>query len=421
MKSCTISTKQARFHSQGKIALSPVGLIDDKPFKKSLQTELNQVFNAGKSCTKAAFCQARKKLKVDFFEDFFNTTVTAFYKHQKHQQYKKYRLWACDSTVQILPNNAETRLIGIHKNQFKSVASIKLSVYFDILSKLITQVALFDKRTADLLCCIEEQVKTVPKDVIAIYDRAYGSQILVFLHNQYGSKCVIRLRTDFSNIVKKFMQSVDNEVVVTEPLTEKTYRRLMDLGIRKSGKDLISYKLVKVVLSTGETEVLMTNLDTFTVSEIAHIYKLRWGIETCFDGIKNHQMLGTFSGYSPLAVKQDIWCNVLFYNLHTISSIESVSAAKVISDKRAKNPSKRKKKENQGYQLNRNIGTGLLRQYLPKLFGRVVPDVDKVLLELQGYYLQSLEMIKETHKKRPRKLIRQNDRHHTEKNYKRGF
>jgi hypothetical protein len=45
--------------------------IDVFAFKKSLQTEINQVFTNGKTCTKSAFCQARKKLKLCFFQDFF--------------------------------------------------------------------------------------------------------------------------------------------------------------------------------------------------------------------------------------------------------------------------------------------------------------------------------------------------------------
>lgn len=218
------------------------------------------------------------------------------------------------------------------------------------------------------------------------------------------------------------MQSSANEVLITETLSEKTYKRLEAFGIRKSKMDSITYRLVKVVLSTGETEILMTNLDnTFTISDLSEIYRLRWGIETCFGGIKNHQMLGTFSGYSQVAVKQDIWCNLIFYNLQTISSLEAEAKVKAIFEKRKNKPSKRKKKENQGYQLNRNIGTNTLRMYLADLLQCPESQLDKILTEMQIYYLQSLEMVKETKRERKRKMIRQNDRHHTEMNYKRGF
>jgi hypothetical protein len=312
--------------------------------------------------------------------------------------------------------------MGIHKNQHKSVASIKISLYFDVFNKLITQFELFDKRTADLLCCLKNQVKNVPKDVIAIYDRAYGSQILIFFHNLYDSKYVIRLKLDFSNTVKKFVQSPDNDVIITEPMGERCCKKLEEFGIRKSKMGMITYRLVKVILPTGETEVLMTNLDeSFTISDLSEIYHLRWGVETAFNGIKNHQMLGTFSGYSELFVRQDIYCNLLFYNLHTISMLDCEEKLRKINEQRKKNPSKNKKKENKGYQINRNIGTNTLRMHLWDLFTCKEKDLASILEKMQTIYLQSLEIIKDCDKERKRKMHRQNDRHHTEIGYKRGF
>ncbi|NJK84512.1 MAG: hypothetical protein HC912_12695 [Saprospiraceae bacterium] len=70
-----------------------------------------------------------------------------------------------------MPDNEETRKIGIHKNQYKEVASLKLSCYFDILNKILTSVSTHSKQTTDLKACLQKQVQNIPKDVIAIYDR----------------------------------------------------------------------------------------------------------------------------------------------------------------------------------------------------------------------------------------------------------
>jgi hypothetical protein len=349
--------------------------------------------------------------------------VKAFYKHHTQvKKFKNYRLWACDCTVQILPDSEENRKMGIHKNQFKEVASIKLSCYFDILNKILTSVSIHSKQTTDLNACLQKQVQEIPKDVIAIYDRGYGSHIIPFWHDFKDSKYVIRLKIGFSNTVKQFMQSPDNEVYITEPLSEKTYKRLEKFGIRKSEMDMISYRLVKITLSTGEIEVLMTNLDkSFTISDLAELYRLRWGIESCFFCLKSHQMLGIFSGYSEQMILQDIWCNLLFYNLQSITNLEATLRAEQISKKRKNNPSKRKKKENAGYQVNRNIGAGILRSYWFNLWEKQGKALEKVLEEMQIYFLQSLEMVKPKQAERKRKMIRTNDRHVTEMNYKRGF
>lgn len=255
-----------------------------------------------------------------------------------------------------------------------------------------------------------------------IYDRAYGSHILVFFHELYQTEFVIRPKTDFSNTVKKFIESTDNDVYITDQMTERAYKRLEEYGIRKSKMDTISYRLVKVVLSTGEVEVLMTNLDkTFVLSDLSEPYRLRWGIETCFFCLKSFQMLGIFSGYSALAVKQDIFVNLILYNLQTILQMESERKAVAISEKRKKNPSKKKKKTNQGYKVNRNIGTNTVRMYLKELFLSSDSDLLKTINKMTKLFLLSLEIVKETSKERVRKMLIQNDRHHTEGNYKRGF
>ncbi|NJK84513.1 MAG: transposase [Saprospiraceae bacterium] len=246
--------------------------------------------------------------------------------------------------------------------------------------------------------------------------------MIPFWHDRKGSKYLIRLKTTFSNTVLKFMKSTDNEVYITEPLSEKTYKRLEKSGIRKSKLDTISYRLVKVILPTGETEVLMTNLDSkFTIKELVELYRLRWGIETAFFCLKSHQMLGTFSGYSEQVIRQDIWCKLLFYNLQSITNLEANLQAVQISQKRKKKPYKNKKKENAGYQLNRNIGAGVLRNYCFELWEKTGEALENVLKEMQVYYLQSLEMVKPHKVERKRKMIRTNDRHVTEMNYKRGF
>jgi hypothetical protein len=361
-------------------------------------------------------------LKITFFEDFFKETVSSFYRHFKPNTFKNYRVWACDTTCQLLPDNEETRKIGIHKNQFKEVASLKISVYFDIANKLITQFALFDKRKSDLLCCIENQVKNVPKDVIAIYDRGYCSQILPFFHGLYGSKYVIRLRLDFSNTVKKFVESTANDILINEPMSEKTYKRLEGFGIRKSKKDTISYRLVKVILNTGEVEILITNLDSsFGIDDLCELYRLRWGIESCFFCLKSFQMLGTFSGYSKHVIEQDIYTNLLFYNFQTIAQIEADKKARQKSTERKNKENKNRKTTNLGYLINRNIGAGIVRMYLASIFSCKERDLERILKEMDLYFLQSLEKIKPNCKERKRKMHRQNDRHHTEMNYKRSF
>jgi hypothetical protein len=132
-------------------------------------------------------------------------------------------------------------------------------------------------------------------------------------------------------------------------------------------------------------------------------------------------MLGTFSGYSQLVVKQDIYVNLLFYNLQTIAQLEAEKKAKMLSIRRKHKANKNRKAENLGYQINRNVGTSTLRSHLFELFTCPEAQLGAILQKMEEIFLQSLEKIKPNQQKRERKMHRQNDRHHTEKNYKRGI
>jgi hypothetical protein len=59
--------------------------------------------------------------------------------------------------------------------------------------------------------------------------------------------------------------------------------------------------------------------------------------------------------------------------------------------------------------------------YLSRLFTSPEEHLEATLREMDIYFLQRLEMMKPNKKERKKKKIRQNDRHHTELNYKRGF
>lgn len=360
--------------------------------------------------TKSAFCQARLKLNDSFHASFFNKTVSLFDTHAHLKTFKGLRLLACDTTVQKLPDNDQTRLIGIHKNQHTIVASTKILTYHDVLNSITTYAALHDKGLADIRCA-QGVVSTLKQDTISIYDRGFGSHLIPYLHTLSGSKYVIRLRVEFSNTTKALMRSTDNEAVISEQIQPKAVKELHKMGTHVSSYEILAYRLVKIELSTGETEILMTNLDaTFTAEDLAEVYRLRWGIETAYNYFKNTFMLGTFSGYSPTAVKQDTWCVLIMYNLQTILQYDCQKELEEIN--------KRRKAD---YKINRNVGAGTLRNHLRSLFLGAKTKVQQAIKHIEKLFLASLEKVKPNKQERDRKRLRSNDRHQTELNYKRGF
>lgn len=380
-------------------------------FKKSLQSELNVFFGdvpAAAIAGKSAFSQARRKVSDKFFEDFFERTQSAFYAHAAVSRCGGFRLLACDTTVQKLPDTASARELGTHTNQSRTVASVKVATYFDVLNGVVVRAELVPKCRSDLRS-VQSRVGELPSDTLSVYDRGFASLLLPFLHTHHGTKYVVRVPVSFNRSAASFLEGPEREVLVREHLSQKCFWELAKLGIRKSQHDTLEYRLVKVPLPGGETEVLMTNLgEGFTVADLGEIYRLRWGVETSYNCIKNTWMLGTFSGYSKKAVVQDIWCALILFNLQTIVQYGCSEGLSAINGRRRA-----------CYKVNRNVGAGTLRG---KLRGLLFQVGWEALLEwVQSVMLKSLERSKETNKERLRKKLRCNDRHHTEFNYKRGF
>ena len=79
------------------------------------------------------------------------------------------------------------------------------------------------------------------------------------------------------------------------------------------------------------------------------------------------------------------------------------------------------KRRKETYKINRNVGAGTIRKNFKDLFLSTIELLSVNLKKVQDVILMSLEKVKETTKDRLRKMLRANDRHQTELNYKRDF
>ena len=80
-------------------------------------------------------------------------------------------------------------------------------------------------------------------------------------------------------------------------------------------------RFVRVLLSTGEFEVLVTSLldeTRYPTDDFLALYGLRWGIETFYGLIKTRLTLENFTGLGVEAVKQDFYATVYLSGLESI-------------------------------------------------------------------------------------------------------
>lgn len=108
-------------------------------------------------------------------------------------------------------------------------------------------------------------------------------------------------------------------------------------------------------------EILLTNIfeDDFTPEDFKELYHLRWGIETKYDDIKNKLEIESFSGTSPLAVRQDFFATMFLSNLASMMIAENIDEINRLHNS-----------GNNKYQYKANINTtiSLLAEKVIQLF-----------------------------------------------------
>lgn len=386
--------------------------------KTTLAVELDQFFDwlstGENAVTKSALVQARQKLLPRFFFDFFQISVAAFYQYFKIHRWKGFRLWATDGSGFRLPREQELgESFGWHGNQHNLVPSARILLCFDLLNDLVSAIQFHSRNTAEIVVAMR-RVSQIPQDVLMVYDRGYASHIIPYLHQHFRSNCVIRLPLSFSKTVKSFVSSGKRQQIITETLQIKARRALIELEIEFDPGATITYRLIRIQLPNGDTEVLLTTLldkRKYHWPHFGEIYRKRWGIESCFFVIKSYFQLTNFSAYTVNNCWQDIYSHFLLYNLQTALHRPLGESIRQINTRRQHN-----------YKPNRNVSAGLLKRFAVKICLRPIAELQVYLQEYQRLILQTLEPERPgKNKERRRRILRGTERHNHEKNYRRAF
>ena len=387
--------------------------------RQTLAVELGRFFGwqPEQIVTKSAFCQRRSSIKPIFFKDLFARTAQYFYEcFPNHQRWKGKRLLAVDGTGQALPNfPVMGRVFGFHLNQHTNRPSMRLLLTHDVLNNVINQVTFHTQNSAEIVHAYQ-QVPTADLNAIYIYDRHYASFALAYLHDRRGSDYVIRMKTDGgSSLVQDFLQSTDKQRVVTAQLrTGRAFYKLDELGLQPERGAQFKVRLVRVELDDGTVEVLMTSLidgRRYPHRSFKWLYGKRWGVETAIFVLKSFLQLALISARTQPGVEQDLWASFAFYNQQ--------SALMMACQEEVEQATKHRKYE---YRINRNVTAGMIRHFLTHIYldgPAAWRNKTLVLLRLMPRYTEPYRP--ERSRARERKIMRMNNRHIHEKNYRKAM
>jgi len=277
----------------------------------SLDFEIKNYFkDFEKSVTSSAFCQARDKVNYTAFEELFKETSTEI---PVKRVFKGYRLKAYDGTKGEMPNRKELRekyAITAKKLQFHAVAE------YDVLNCCYTN-AIFEGGTTDERACAIKMIAAhrCEGPEIFIFDRGFPNLGIIQVLSENNKKYVMRVSKNFLKEVNEFGLSNDKDRTVTIKCDQRRCSRHAIKNVVVPYE--VDIRCVKIKLKTGETELLITNLEEqeFTWADLKKLYNLRWKIETGFLHLKHAVHVEDFISVKENGIKQEFFATLICTNI----------------------------------------------------------------------------------------------------------
>jgi hypothetical protein len=351
---------------------------------KSIQCAVNELFMALgiESVTAAAFSQARKRIRhTAFIELNERAVVKVLYRDGDYLCYKGFRVLAIDGSKIRLPETEEINkefgqivYTNGRNDEIKGCHTYAQgSVLYDVLNHVAIDALLGKATDYEVDLAIEHLKKTQNGDLI-IADRGYASYFFLARLSQAGRDFVVRCS---SGSFKAATAMLAGEGAASQPVTliaPQTKKELKELGLPKQ----LAVRFVRVLLDTGEYEVLVTSLldeVEYPVSDFKELYWLRWGVESFYGVVKTRLQLENFTGRTVESIKQDFYATIYITGLESILTDQ---AEERLSQKNTKH----------AYHVNKAVSFNAIKNQVIKLLYHE-SDLDLLLERLTKLFLKN--------------------------------
>ncbi len=367
--------------------------------------------------TKSGYSQNRYKVKADFFKDWNTVLLENVYASfaesdeiEGLKKYKGYYLEAIDGTKITLPNTTVMQTefgsqLGGPKTAQTQTAQCMLMCSYDVLNHYYTKADVVPLNVGEITVA-KGWASSLKSDTISVFDRGFGSLFLFSLLNKYKKPFLMRLKINFNRQVTAFVSSGKTDEVVSMTALQNEY---FEDEILEKGQ-VVRLRLIRVLLSTGEVEILATNLmdkEIFTASDFYELYGMRWGIETSYDRLKNKFLIACFSGLKPESIYQDIYATIFIHNLHSL-----------ISNKAQEIVNEEVKDCKYDYSTNKSISIAIFKEKIMTIFLSKNPK--KIVQELIILFAKYKEPIRPNRHYKRTKSVAKRRNIITQTNYKRN-
>lgn len=387
--------------------------------KKSMSLEIEEFFSViGKpelTCTKSAFTQQRSKLSFQFFRALNEKLLSSYglLGGKSLQRWKGFNLCAVDgSTINLINKPHVSEFFGTQSNEHTEYPMGRIMCMYDVLNNITVACDLYPVTISEREI-VKRWIETTSSDHLLLYDRGFPSFVNFFLHEQQESPVhyVMRARSDMSNAVAAFARSKKRDTILKLEANHDNVKDLHKLGYRITKGVELRVRAIKIKLSSGETEILLTNLfdeTAYPTPIFKDLYFKRWGAEINYDVQKNYLQMECFSGTKVNSILQDFYASVFIGNLQSI-----------LANGCERNVQKRTSHRRHEYKINKNVAIGLMKNKIPLLLLSNKPQI--IIAQLTQRMTDFLEPVRPNRSyARIRKLPRLLGRHQTQTNYKRA-
>ena len=299
---------------------------------KSLQSELSACYSLpGKLPTKSAFVQQRQKILWEGCYALYRIFTDSL---PYLKLFEGYRLLACDGSAVPLPRNEQESDYSVTtREDCKSYNQLHINGLFDILNRIYVDVVVNPGNHIYERAALNTLVHRLdnPETAIILADRGFEGFNGLAHMIECDTNFLIRAKDLDSNgflatlhippdgeidiDVDKILTFSNSHACQNDNRFVKVYRHHFDF-LKSSDTYHIKFRLVRIQLSDGNYECLVTNLprESFPPKKLKRLYHLRWGIENAYRDLKYSLDLLHFHGKSAQAVLQELFCSLTMFN-----------------------------------------------------------------------------------------------------------
>ena len=302
-------TKPSYFTRTRKMSFSELVYYILHPGKESTHLGLKRFFamigKEGCGMSEQAFSKARSHFSHWPFEKMVRETTQEEYRSEDVRTWNGYHLFAIDGTTVALPDKPSLCKAFGGSGRKKDSATASASILYDIENDWIADAAINPYPTAERVQAMRHILRLKELEIasrsLVLFDRGYPeAKFLAFLQAN-EIRFLMRCKRKWNYVVDE-TQSDDFT---------------LDL------KGNVSLRVIRVLLPSGETETLITNLFDLPYEQFMPLYFRRWPVETKYDILKNKLELCNFTGCSPNAILQDFWASIHLANIAAVAKAEA--------------------------------------------------------------------------------------------------